>query len=74
MDRQHQMLHVHIPFVASMDASYMAESGLDQHESRVIVRETSYPSGTVVDLPIEPFNHVVGADTSPVLIEKVAVS
>lgn len=60
--------------VATLGASHMAESGTDQHESRVTVRETAHHSGTVADFSIEPFNDIVAADAGPVFAGKVAVS
>ncbi len=51
----------------------MAQPGTDQHESRVAVRETAYYTGAASDLPVQPFNDIVGADTGPVLTGKIAV-
>ena len=52
----------------------MAEPGTDQHQSRIAIREAAHYSGAAADLPVEPFNDIVGADTSPVFAGKVAVS
>ena len=52
----------------------MAESGTDQHQSRIAIREAAHYSGAAANLPVEPFHDIVGADTSPVLAGKVAVS
>ena len=68
-----QMLHVHVFLVAPLGAGYMAQPGTDQHQSRVTVREASNHAGAAADLPVQPFNHIIGADTSPVLTGKIAV-
>ena len=52
----------------------MTKPGTDQHEGRVPAWEVSNRAGTAADLPIQPFNDIVGADTSPVLTGKIAVS
>ena len=48
-----RVLHVHVLFVAPLGTSYMAQSGTDQHEGRVAVRETAYHTGAVADLPVQ---------------------
>lgn len=45
-----QMLHVHVLLVALLGAGYMAEPGIDQHESRVAVWENAHYSGSVSNL------------------------
>ena len=60
------MLHIHVLLVAPLGASYMAEPGTDQHQSRIAIREAAHYSGAAADLPVEPFNDIVGTDTSPV--------
>ena len=51
----------------------MAQSGTDQHEGGVAVREASHHVGMAVDLPIEFLNDIVGSDTSPVLAGEITV-
>ena len=68
-----QVLHVHVLFVAPLGAGHMAQSGTDQHESRVTVRETAHHTGAAAYLPVQAFNNIVGADASPVLAGEVAV-
>lgn len=68
-----QVLHVHVLFVAPLGAGHMAQSGTDQHESRVTVRETAHHTGAAADLPVQAFNNIVGADASPVLAGKVTI-
>ena len=63
-----QMLHVHVLLVAPLGAGHMAQSGADQHESRVAIRKTAHHTGTAADLPAQPLNDIVGADTDPDLI------
>ena len=41
----------------------MAESGTDQHQSRIAIREAAHYSGAAADLPVEPFHDIVGADS-----------
>ena len=69
-----QVLHVHIFFVTPLSARYMAQPGIDQHQSRVAVRERPHHAGSAADLPIQPLNHVVGTDARPMLAGKIAVS
>ena len=69
-----QVLHVHVLLVAPLGAGYMAQPGTDQHEGRVAVRETARHTGAAADLPVQPLNDIVGADTGPVLTGKIAVS
>lgn len=45
-----QVLHVHVLLVAPLGAGYMAEPGIDRHESRVAVWENAYYSGSVSNL------------------------
>ena len=65
-----QVLHIHILFVAPLGAGYMAQPDTDQHEGRVTVRETARHTGAAADLPVQPLNDIVGADTGPVLTGK----
>ena len=44
------MLHVHVLFVAPLGAGHMAQSGTDQHEGGVSVRETEAVSNYVQTL------------------------
>ena len=67
------MLHIHVLLVAPLGAGHMAQSGADQHEGGVAVRETAHHTGAATDLPVQPFNDIVGANTSPVLTGKIAV-
>ena len=71
-----QVLHVNVLLVASLGTSYMAESGTDQHEheGRVAVREAAHHTGAAADLPVQPSNHIIGADARPVFTGKVSVS
>ena len=68
------MLHIHVLLVAPLGASYMAEPGTDQHQSRIAIREAAHYSGAAADLPVEAFHDIVGADTSPVFAGKVRPS
>ena len=68
------MLHIYVFLAAPLGTGNVAESGTDQHEGRIAVREAAHYPGAAADLPVEPFNDIVGADTSPVFAGKVAVS
>ena len=67
------MLHIHVLLVAPLGAGHMAQPGTDQHEGRVAIREAAHHTGAAADLPVQPFNDVVGADTSPMFAGKIAV-
>ena len=67
------MLHVHVLPVAPLGTGHMAQPGTDQHEGGVAVREAAYHAGTAADLPVEPFNDVIGTDAGPVFAGKIAV-
>lgn len=45
---------------------YMAQLGTGQHQGRVAVWEGAHHTGAAADLSVEPFNHIVGADTGAV--------
>ena len=68
-----QVLHVHVLLVAPLGTGHMAQSGTDQQESRIAVREDSHHTGTATNLPVQPFDDIVGADTSLVFAGKIAV-
>ena len=67
------MLHVHVFLVAPLGARHMAQPRADQHQGGVAVRERSHHAGSAADLTVQPLNHVVGADTRPMLAGKIAV-
>ena len=69
-----QVLHIHVLLVAPLGTSHMAQPGTDQHESRVAVWETAHHTGAAADLPVQPLNHIVGSDASPVFAGEIAVS
>ena len=68
-----QVLHVHVLLVAPLSVGHMAQPGTDQHEGGVGVREAAHQMGTAADIPVEPFNDVIGTDASPVFAGKIAV-
>ena len=68
-----QVLHVHVFLVAPLGARHMAEPGADQHQGGISIRERSHHAGPAADLPVQPLDHVVGADARPVLAGKIAV-
>ena len=68
-----QMLHVHVLLVAPLSACYMAQPRTDQHQSRVPIRERPHHASPATDLTVQPFDHIVCADTRPMLAWEVAV-
>ena len=62
------MLHVHLFLAAPL-----GESRVDQHQSRVPVREHPHHTGPAADLTVQPLDHIVGADARPVLTGKVTL-
>lgn len=67
------MLHIHVFLVAPLGVSYMPQTGTDQHEGGVTVRESSHHTGAAADLPVQPLETIVGMDLRPVLAGKVAI-
>lgn len=49
------------------------QPGADQHKGRVAVRETAHYTGAAADLPVQPLNDIVGADTGAMLTGKITV-
>ena len=62
-----QVLHVHVLLAAPLGTCHMAEPGADQHQGGVAVRERSHHAGSAADLPVQPLDHVVGADARPII-------
>ena len=69
-----QMLHVHVFLVAPLGTGHMAESGTDQHEGRIAIRESAHDPGAAADLPVETLDHIVGADPCPMFVGELTVS
>ena len=68
-----QVLHVHVFLVAPLGARHMAEPGTDQHQGGVAIGECPHHAGAPTDLPVQPLDHVVGADACPVFAGEIAV-
>ena len=68
-----QVLHVHVFLVAPLGARHMAEPGADQHQSGIAIGECPHHTGAPTDLTVQPLDHIVGADTRPMLAGKIAV-
>ena len=58
------MLHVHVLLVAPLGTGHMAQSGTNQHESRVAVWETAHYSSAAADLPVQQLNNWYGYKSS----------
>ncbi len=67
-----EVLHTHIPLVALLGVGHIMQPSADQHESVVAIRETTHDTSAATNLPVEPFNDVIGMDASLVLIGKIA--
>ena len=68
-----QVFHVHVLLVAPLDTGYMTQPSTDQHEGRAAVRENAHHTGAAADLPVQPFDDIVGMNMSPVFAGKLAV-
>ena len=68
-----QVLHVHVFLVAPLGARHMAQPRTDQHQGGVAIGKCAHHAGSAADLTVQPLNHVVGADTRPMLAGKIAV-
>lgn len=51
----------------------MAKPGTDLHEGRVSIKKSVHHPGTAADLPVVPFNVIVGADSCPMLAGEIIV-
>ena len=71
--RAAQVLHVHVLLVAPLGAGHMAQPGTDQHEAELPSGKLPTPSAAA-DLPVQPFNDVIGTDASPMFTGEIAVS
>ena len=65
------MLHAQVLLAAPLGANHMAKPGAGQHNGRIAVRESPYHTSAAADLPVEPFNDIVGADVHPAFIGKI---
>ena len=68
-----QVLHVHVFLAAPLGTRHMAQPRADQHQGGVPVRERPHHAGSAADLPVQPLDHVVGADARPVLAGKITI-
>lgn len=59
--------HAQIAACGSWVAGDVANSDGDEHQGALAVGKVVYDAGTTSDLPVQPFNHVVGVDPSTVL-------
>ena len=56
-----QVLHIQVLFVAPLVTGHMTQPGADQHKGGVPIRETSHYTSAAANLPVQPFNNVVGS-------------
>ena len=66
-----QMVHIHVLLVAPLGSSHVAKPRADQHQGGVLVGERSRHTRPAADLTVHPLDHIVGADTRPVLAGKI---
>ena len=65
------MIHVHVALGSPISSGYVPETGTDEHEGAVSIRESSDGSGPALDFTIESFKRVIRSDPRPVLARKV---
>lgn len=58
-------------FLLALGADCMTQPDTDQHQGRIAVWETVHHTGTTADIPIQPLNHIVGADAEPVFAGEI---
>ena len=68
-----QMLHIHVFLAAPLGTCHVAKSGADQHQGGISIRERPYHAGPAADLPVQPLDHIVGADARPVFTRKITI-
>ena len=66
-----QILHIHVLLVAPLRSRHMTQPCTDQHQRRVPIGERSRRTRPAADLTVQPFDHIAGADTRPVLAGKI---
>lgn len=59
--------HVQIAAYGPLVAGGVANSDGDEHQGALVVGKAAHDAGATSDLPVQQFNHVVGADPSTVL-------
>ena len=57
-----EVLHIHVFLAAPLRARHMAESGADQHQGGVPLRECPHHAGSAADLAVQSLDRVVGTD------------
>ena len=67
-----QMLPVHVFLAAPLGARRVAESGADQHQGGISVRECPHHPRPSADFSVQPLDHVVGTDAGPVFAGEIA--
>ena len=68
-----EVLHIHVFLAAPLRARDMSQPGADQHQGGVPVRERPHHAGAPADLPVQPLDHIVGADACPMFAGEIAV-
>jgi len=61
-----QSIHLQIAFGSPSSRGDVSQTGRHQHQWRVAVRKRSHDARSSANLPVEPFQRVVGADAPPV--------
>ena len=67
------MIHIHVFLAAPLRPCHTTQSGADQHQRRISVREGSNHPRPAPDLPVHPLDHIVGSDLHPMLGGEVTV-
>ena len=68
-----EMLHIHVFLAAPLCSRHMAKPRADQHQCGVPIRECPHHAASAADLPVQPLDHIVGADACPVLAGKITI-
>lgn len=61
-------------FIYFLFPHWGCQSHTDQYEGGIAIRETAHHTGTVADLPVQPFNNIISVDVSPVFGGKITIS
>lgn len=65
--------HIHVLFAVPLGTRHMAKPRIDQHECGVAIGVRPHQLRPSTNLTVRLLDHVVGADTCPVLTGKIAV-
>ena len=67
------MFHVEVSLGAPLGAGDVSDSGGGEHQGGIAVGEVAYDSGASADFTHDPFEHIVGPDSSPMFSREVRI-